>query len=532
MQIAPPPPPAKSSKPSTVASRENKPRDDAVPFDDALKQASKPTTKSQQPANPNATSEAARPAKSAKNAKATKKPSSKPKQSQDQANTDAAATATQQPQIEQRAEVTANDDEATDSSDTKASSAEDGDSATAAPSPDANVAALQSAAASASPQQASAKPAPDAKTEQGRTPADAASPVSLNQAAAREVKSQAEKAGTTDRASNQPAKPQPSQAQDAANPQDEPRLATQAQPAAPKVEQRQQDAQQPLPQTAAATEVRPDQPAPTPPTDAATQQPQSAGLSNPAIPRPQPFLTARADSQSPIDAPVQRQAGSNTSKQGDPADQSRLPDVPLQLVDLPEMDRSTAREDKPAAPSADVMSILPTDAAKPAGASPAHTTPVAPQPTVPAPAPEQQFAIDNHAKIVTAVRTSLLPNGGAMQIRLDPPELGALQISINLRDGVMSASFETSNDQATRLLSHSLNQLKTVLESQGVSVDKLHVQQSPRNEHSSNSNSDEQRQQQGQAADSHARREQERRELLRRMWRRLTEGSDPLDMVA
>jgi flagellar hook-length control protein FliK len=118
-----------------------------------------------------------------------------------------------------------------------------------------------------------------------------------------------------------------------------------------------------------------------------------------------------------------------------------------------------------------------------------------------------------------------------MQIRLDPPELGDLQISINLRDGVMSASFQTSNDEATRLLSHSLGQLKGVLESQGVSVDKLHVQQAPRNEPSNHSNHDEHHQQ-GQAHDSPARREQERRELLRRMWRRLSEGSDPLDLVA
>jgi flagellar hook-length control protein FliK len=115
-----------------------------------------------------------------------------------------------------------------------------------------------------------------------------------------------------------------------------------------------------------------------------------------------------------------------------------------------------------------------------------------------------------------------------MQIRLDPPELGALQITVRMLDGVMSASFQTSNDHATQLLSHSLNQLKHGLESQGVSVDKIQVQQSPRDQQAS---SDEQSRQQHED-DQSARQEQQRKEMLRRMWRRLSIGGDPLDMVA
>jgi hypothetical protein len=135
--------------------------------------------------------------------------------------------------------------------------------------------------------------------------------------------------------------------------------------------------------------------------------------------------------------------------------------------------------DKPTLELGDAATLLASDPTKQPTTAPVHATP---GPQQPAPAPEQQFAIDNHPRIITGVRSTLLPNGGTMQIRLDPPELGDLQISINLRDGVMSASFQTSNDEATRLLSHSLGQLKGVLESQGVSVDKLHVQQAPRNE--------------------------------------------------
>lgn len=173
-------------------------------------------------------------------------------------------------------------------------------------------------------------------------------------------------------------------------------------------------------------------------------------------------------------------------------------------------------------PDASLLSAM-----KPAPAPRAQ--PIAAPP--PVRSPEATFATENHANIVTSVRTNLLPNGGTMQIRLNPPELGEIQVAVQMRDGVMNASFETTSDQATRMLSHSLGELRTSLENSGVAVDKLHVEQAPRSQQPQNQANDD-RQQQGQAQDSPGRREQERRELLQRMWRKLSEGSDPLDMVA
>jgi flagellar hook-length control protein FliK len=152
----------------------------------------------------------------------------------------------------------------------------------------------------------------------------------------------------------------------------------------------------------------------------------------------------------------------------------------------------------------------------------------APDPAPP-PAPEARFAETNHAHMVTGMKAELLPNGGSMQIRLDPPELGDLQVTVQMRDGVMTAAFQTSNEQATRLLSHSLSNLKSLLESQGVNVEKLHVQQAAKQE-------------QGGSSDTHreptpeerhsAQREQQRREMIQRMWKKLGKGGDPLDLVA
>ncbi|MCC7349360.1 MAG: flagellar hook-length control protein FliK [Phycisphaerales bacterium] len=155
-----------------------------------------------------------------------------------------------------------------------------------------------------------------------------------------------------------------------------------------------------------------------------------------------------------------------------------------------------------------------------------NNTPAVPLPT----AHEAQFAQDNHPKIITALRSEIAGSNGTMHIRLDPPELGALQVTVRMRDGIMSAAFETSNDEATKLLSRSMTQLKQVLESQGVSIDKLHVQQSSRSDKPTTG--DEHQQQHHHQDGNSARQDQQRKEMIRRMWRRLGVGNDPLDLVA
>lgn len=151
---------------------------------------------------------------------------------------------------------------------------------------------------------------------------------------------------------------------------------------------------------------------------------------------------------------------------------------------------------------------------------------------------EARFAAGNVPQITTAIRGHLLPTGGTMQIRLDPPELGALLINVTVRNGVLEASFQTNNAEATQLLSHSLTQLKHALESQGVGVDRLQVAQTaprPTDRAGDAGGQDRGQQQPGSNGDSAAdwsrQGEQQRRELLKRMWARLGVG-DPLDLVA
>ncbi len=244
--------------------------------------------------------------------------------------------------------------------------------------------------------------------------------------------------------------------------------------------------------------------------------------------QPSDNLDAEANPQLKAEAtvaPPAPTAASSTDQSDDQAVQavdgdSDRPDPSLVQID-PAV--ATAHAAANTALTLDVSPKAPT----PQVAAPVHAPPQPPAPPVP---PEVRFAEANHPQIVSAIRGELLPDGGTMHIRLDPPELGALQVSIHMQDGVMSASFQTSNDEATKVLSHSLAQLKHVLEGQGVSVDKLHVTQAPRDQKSSSNSEDSH--QQGSQENPQARQEQQRREMLQRMWRRLTNGSDPLDMVA
>jgi flagellar hook-length control protein FliK len=65
--------------------------------------------------------------------------------------------------------------------------------------------------------------------------------------------------------------------------------------------------------------------------------------------------------------------------------------------------------------------------------------------------------------------------GGSLQIRLSPPELGALRVELTVKDGVMSASLQTENSIARRLLLDHLPTLRDRLAEQNIRVDRFDV---------------------------------------------------------
>jgi flagellar hook-length control protein FliK len=251
--------------------------------------------------------------------------------------------------------------------------------------------------------------------------------------------------------------------------------------------------------------------------------------------------TASLGSGAPLGGEAKLEAGAQGGKSADGATATQAADAAAAaMVPMAEIANAPKPGDAATAvPSAgqDAASALGSDLAAAGGAAgPSTTGAVARSANVTAPPPpEVQFAHANHEPIVSGVKAQLMPHGGSMEIRLDPPELGALKVMVEMRDGTMTATFQTSNEEATRLLSHSLNQLKHVLEGQGVSVERLQVQQAPKSDSQSAGGDDarQQNSQQGDWQDEHAaRQEQQRKESLHRMWRRIAGIADPIDVTA
>ena len=65
--------------------------------------------------------------------------------------------------------------------------------------------------------------------------------------------------------------------------------------------------------------------------------------------------------------------------------------------------------------------------------------------------------------------------GGTLQLRLSPPELGSLRLQLTVKNGVMSASIETDNAAARRVLLDHLPQLRDRLAEQNIRVDRFDV---------------------------------------------------------
>ncbi len=132
----------------------------------------------------------------------------------------------------------------------------------------------------------------------------------------------------------------------------------------------------------------------------------------------------------------------------------------------------------------------------------------------PARLPEQ-----NVDAVVAAARVGL--SGGkqqyTMMLRLDPPQLGSMRLSVRMVEGQLTATFSTSSDVAHQMLQQSLNQLRAGLENAGFQVDRLQVQrtnpesQGGLSQQQGGGDSREQMQQQH--------RDHQRRETLTRLWR-------------
>lgn len=102
-------------------------------------------------------------------------------------------------------------------------------------------------------------------------------------------------------------------------------------------------------------------------------------------------------------------------------------------------------------------------------ASPAESAPAAqesPQSTTP----------ETFEQIVLGLKGKLDARTGKAEIRLDPPNLGRVNVSVSLNNGTLTAEFQSASDVVRNLLKDNIDKLKSVLQGQGVAVDRLAVE--------------------------------------------------------
>ena len=82
----------------------------------------------------------------------------------------------------------------------------------------------------------------------------------------------------------------------------------------------------------------------------------------------------------------------------------------------------------------------------------------------------------NVSRVIRGLRGVLNQNGGSVNIRLTPPQMGVVRVQMKIDQGIVTAQLQAEHESARSLLQHQLSQLRTALETHGLTVEKLEVQ--------------------------------------------------------
>ena len=89
--------------------------------------------------------------------------------------------------------------------------------------------------------------------------------------------------------------------------------------------------------------------------------------------------------------------------------------------------------------------------------------------------PEEVIGSKLIHQIVRGAKVHLFEGGADMTLRLEPPHLGVLHMSVSAQEGAVTASLQTSTETARRVLEANLFSLKQALAEAGINVDSINV---------------------------------------------------------
>ena len=89
--------------------------------------------------------------------------------------------------------------------------------------------------------------------------------------------------------------------------------------------------------------------------------------------------------------------------------------------------------------------------------------------------PIPELTAVNESEIVEGARILLRDGGGSARIHLYPPQLGGLDIRITITDGMAQIHFLADRAAVAELIHHHLPELRSVLQAQGLQLDRVEV---------------------------------------------------------
>lgn len=214
----------------------------------------------------------------------------------------------------------------------------------------------------------------------------------------------------------------------------------------------------------------------TPTPDAAEAEPAKQSAAKPAVdfspqaaaerPQPTPPLAETPHAES---APHPKMPAPQSAEVSASATETREIPIPAPLTPPtpPAPERAADPASRVATPLAVALPNAPGDHLASAGTA-------APAQDPPRVASEHTFE-----QIVLGLQTKMDAANQRAEIELNPPHLGRLHVSIEVANGQLTANFQSSTDVVRDLLSSHLDRLKSVLEQQGIPVDKLAVTAPP-----------------------------------------------------
>ncbi|MEO0529198.1 MAG: flagellar hook-length control protein FliK [Planctomycetota bacterium] len=178
--------------------------------------------------------------------------------------------------------------------------------------------------------------------------------------------------------------------------------------------------------------------------------------------------TAIVSPVEPTGDAAQEQNSETPDKRPEPAERVELPVTPTQTEGIA---TTTAATETTAELSVDRPTVPTPTAAT-------ETRPTSPL-TSPAPAAvESPPAIDPTrfvSRVARAFDLAQERGGGPIELRLSPPELGSMQVKIELKEGVMTASLDVETPAARNALLDNLPALRDRLEQQQIRIEKFDV---------------------------------------------------------